>query len=328
MEQDLVDYEVEEDTIPSGDKRIVRPTTNDKPQPHKISWNEWAGTDTVDARKTEGREHERKGDNLMPDVQRVPVSDSRKRDDRERGPSSRHTRLDAPKHHRESKRGPREIPREDSLVRQSVRDPAARHHNAPIRRGTSSLANSGMPPGMNRGTHIKQPRHLPSGPLEPVHPQRSIHPRMMPPGLGGSGSLHRNAPYAAQQLPCDHRRGMPLRNSGRRSRSPVRRYDRPPRRLSPRIERFPPVPEAALPIHEEWMPHDIQPKSPYGGPIPHDRHPVYRSFPRRNPPLHESDRDGYNPRIDFVPSKPRVAVPASPRRFVLPVRNPAFSEIE
>ena len=81
LEQELVDYEVEEgDMIPSVNRGNVktRGGTGDKPQPPKISWNEWAGADANETTKRgESKETEKKDDG-MAFVQRVPIRDSRK----------------------------------------------------------------------------------------------------------------------------------------------------------------------------------------------------------------------------------------------------------
>lgn len=331
LEQELVDYEVEEgDMIPPVNRGNVKPhaATGDKPQPPKISWNEWAGADANEfAKRCETRDPERKREGGMTDVQRVPIRDSRKgRDDmREgRGAYGRHQRNES-SGYRDSRRPTKDSARDKSPSRRSYRNSNPTLNDMPLRKAPTPMTNAGMPPGMSR-TNVPAPRPMMSGPMESVHPStRPMVSRTMPPGLGVSGTIPRSGPpHPSVHLPSvDSRRGVPVRdNQMSRSHSPPPRYDKHPRQMLPqRYDRgrrgdSPPRGQDAL------LPPENRQRNLYSGaPLPFADRPVLQRQPeRRHMQQHDEEFVNYRQRFE-TPARLRDTAPASPRRFIPPVRN-------
>lgn len=291
------------DSNPSHAKSTT--TNGDKPQPPKISWNEWAGADADMTRRVDDRRRD-----PLEGMHRVTVDTRTGRDDTREG-RSRYHRHDGSKYHRDNRH-----PRESSPKR-SYRGSNARTGEGSMRRGMTSV-HSDIPPGMRRGHSFGPQRFMPTG-MEPMH--RSMRPaasRTMPPGLGVSGSLSRDTQQPSR-MPMENRR-FPMRDNRRRSLSP-QRHNMPPRRASPeRYRRF----QRPVSPHRPGnsMPMENRPKSPYGNcpPVHGDRYAPYRPTERNAPPQErDDDDDDHRRRSNNYHPRNKEFGRASPRRFI-PVR--------
>ncbi len=249
--------------------------------------------------------------------------------------------------------------RERSPNRRSYRTlPYSRSGEGNVRRGTAA-SRGAMPPGMNYGkaptTHFVN-----SGSLKTVHPSaRPIAAQGMPPGLGVTGSATA-APAAAappprnlarpsqHPPPVEHRRAAMKDGHLHRSRSPPQRPERFSRQGSlPRYDKYQRPHQSPPPRHPDALPPPVHrsrsPPPNRDGVLPYtDRPSVQRQPSQRGssgggggggsrsqlPMPQQPQRQEHLPhvpyrgqRLDNGPSlRLRDGVPASPRRFIPPVR--------
>ena len=306
----------------------------DKPQKPKISWNAWANTDGLDhpKRPTEKKEPEPRRDVHVMDgpPQRGSQDPRRSRDD-SRWMAGKFPRKEDSRPRLEPRRGRRDSDREKSPNRH-FKNPKSRSSEGSFRRGPPAATQAGMPPGMHYG---KGPQTMRSGPVESSRPaSHQAAFRAMPPGLGVSGPPPpRVAPRGTDHGPPgdSYRGGMPVRDDPNvRDRSPAR-YDKAPRVTSPQRYGRPRRPHSPPRLQEPLQnPAPVnRSRSPPHNALPPthlERNNGQRPPQRRRHHMDVDEEDETSATVRQRPDnpssfRPRATVPASPRRFIVPVRN-------